>query len=541
MSLDKNIFPTPEDVPKAYDMPRMDQNHYLINGEKREWKGSMQDVFSPVMIRDAAGNLTQKVLGSYPLMDAPSANAALDAAVNAYAKGCTGNYWPDFPVEQRIEHMETFIKKMSETRTPVVNYLMLEIGKSYTDACKEFDRTVQYIKDTVDELRYMNRKSTWMKEEGIHAKKGRASLGTTLVMGPYNYPLNETFTTLIPALLMGNTAVMKPAKYGVLLHEPLLNAYKESFPAGVINTVYGDGASIIQPMMKSGKVDVLAFIGGANTVNKYILPFHPNPAHLEAILGLNAKNPGIVLKHSDRKTAVKEGTAGSLSFNGQRCTALKMFFVHESIAEEFAADLASSIDNLVWGMPWTTGANITPLPDLGMVKNMESYVTDALSKGAKLVNPKGGQSVGTFFAPAVLFGVKPNMRIYNEEQFGPVVPIVTFSDITEPIKYMIDSDFGQQASIFGNNPAEVGKLVDVAFKQVCRTNLNGQCMRGPDKYPFTGRKSSAKKVLSIRDALEAFSLPSLFAAPDNEENRKLIQEMIKGGHSKYLSAGCYPS
>jgi glyceraldehyde-3-phosphate dehydrogenase (NADP+) len=99
---------------------------------------------------------------------------------------------------------------------------------------------VAYIKDTVGAVKELDRTSSrFTIEEGILAQIRRASLGVTLCMGPYNYPLNETYTTLIPALIMGNTVVFKPPKYGVLLHAPLLEAFKEAFPRGVVNTVYG--------------------------------------------------------------------------------------------------------------------------------------------------------------------------------------------------------------------------------------------------------------------------------------------------------------
>jgi len=231
---------------------------------------------------------------------------------------------------------------------------------------------------------------------------------------------------------------------------------------------------------------------------------------------------------------VNECVTGSLSYNGQRCTALKIHFVHKDKVDEFVYKLSEKIDALKKGMPWDENVKITPLPDINMAKWMTSYVDDAIAKGAKVTN-NGGQTVGTLFNPAVLFPVTKDMRVYQEEQFGPVVPIVPFSDINESIEYMINSDFGQQVSIFGNDPAQVGKLIDIAANQVCRTNLNGQCMRGPDAYPFTGRKSSAKKVLSITDALRAFSIRSMVGANDTEQNRKLLQEITKGGHSKFLS------
>src|SRR6478736_3314381 len=238
-------------------------------------------------------------------------------------------------VADRIHHVEIFLAKMKEKRQEVVNLLMWEIGKTQKDSEKEFDRTCDYIVDTIDALKDLDRKSSnFVQEQGIMGQVRRVPLGVALCMGPFNYPLNETFTTLIPALIMGNTVIFKPAKYGVLLIRPLLEAFRDSFPPGVINIIYGKGRETVGALMETGKIDVFAFIGtnkGANELKK----LHPKSHRLKAVLGLDAKNPAIVLADADLDNAVSECITGSLSFNGQRCTALKILFVHKSIVDVF--------------------------------------------------------------------------------------------------------------------------------------------------------------------------------------------------------------
>ena len=136
------------------------------------------------------------------------------------------------------------------------------------DSEKEFDRTVDYIIDTIAALKDLDRDSSRLKkEQGIYAQIRRGPLGVVLCMGPYNYPLNETFCTLIPALIMGNPVILKPAKYGILLLSPLLEAFRVSFPKGVINIIYGHGKDTVGTIMETGKVDVFAFIGSSKTSN----------------------------------------------------------------------------------------------------------------------------------------------------------------------------------------------------------------------------------------------------------------------------------
>ena len=526
------MFPAINEIPEKYRVEPFDQHSYLVNGEIIQWTGEQKDVFSPIYIKEG-GEVKPYRLGSYPMLSGEAALTALDAAVKAYDLG--RGEWPTMSVKDRITHMMTFVRKMKEQRTKVVNWLMWEIGKNLADSEKEFDRTVDYIIDTIDALKNLDRESSRLRKEGgIYAQIRRGPMGVVLCMGPYNYPLNETFTTLIPALIMGNCVVFKPAKFGVLLIHPLLEAFKESFPKGVINVVYGSGQETVGAIMKTGKVDVLAFIGGhvaANAIKK----MHPKPHRLRAVLGLDAKNPAIVLEDANLDNAVEECISGSLSYNGQRCTALKIIFVHEKIAAEFNKRYLEKLTKLKSGMPWEAGVMLTPLPETHKPQYLQELITDAESKGAKVINEGGGKIDHSYVYPAVLFPVNSTMRVYHEEQFGPVVPILTFKDISEPIDYMVESNFGQQVSIFSADDKNLAQLIDPLVNQVCRVNINSQCQRGPDSYPFNGRKDSAEGTLSVSDALRVFSIRTMVAGKDTELNRSLLTEILEKRESNFLS------
>lgn len=528
-----NLFPGEQDIPDSYRIPEpMEQREYLIGGGLLIWQGDQQPIKSPVCIRRNA--VAEQVnIGSTPLMDSATALKALDAAVKAYDAG--HGAWPTMSVAERIDHVETFLARMRERRDEVVKLLMWEIGKNLRDSEKEFDRTCDYIVETVNALKDLDRRSSRFEiEQGTLGQIRRVPFGVTLCMGPYNYPLNETFTTLIPALIMGNTVIFKPAKYGVLLIRPLLKAFQESFPPGVINVIYGRGRATVGVLMESGKVDVFAFIGtnkGASELKK----LHPKPHRLRAILGLDAKNPGIILKDVDLENAVKECVTGALSFNGQRCTALKILWVQESIADRFIERFNQRVAELKPGMPWEPGVALTPLPEPGKTEYLRQLVEDAVSKGARVVNENGGTINQTFFYPAVLYPVNGNMRVYHEEQFGPVIPIVPYRELDEVIRYVLDSNFGQQLSIFGEDPTDVARLVDAFSNQVGRINLNAQCQRGPDTFPFNGRKDSAEGTLSVADALRQFSIRTLVAAKNDGQSKALISDIIRNRRSNFLS------
>jgi glyceraldehyde-3-phosphate dehydrogenase (NADP+) len=529
----QGMFPAEADIPAAYGLSEpVEMNRFLLNGELRRWEGPMQEVVSPVCIRQGAG-LTRKMIGRFPVMTEGDALAALAAAVEAYDSG--RGKWPTMPVAARIQCVQEFAWRMKEKRGEVVRLLMWEIGKSLKDSEKEFDRTVDYIMDTIDALKELDRVSSrFVIQQGIIGQIRRSPLGVTLSMGPYNYPLNETFTTLIPALIMGNTVLLKPPRHGILLFSPLLKAFQESFPPGVVNTLFGAGRTITPPLMSSGKVDVLAFIGSSKAAD-LLQKAHPKMHRLRSVLGLEAKNPAIVLPDADLDKSVEECLVGCLSFNGQRCTALKIIFVHQSIAERFVAAFARAVSALKHGMPWEPGVVITPLPESGKPKYLAELVSDATRHGAEVVNDGGGVVNETFFSPAVLYPVNAKMRIYTEEQFGPVIPILPFNDLSVPIDYITESAYGQQVSIFGHEPTELANLIDPLVNQVSRVNINSQCQRGPDIFPFTGRKDSAVGTLSVSDALRAFSIRALVAARDSDQNKEIIRTIVREGRSNFLS------
>jgi glyceraldehyde-3-phosphate dehydrogenase (NADP+) len=526
-------FPNDDRVPEKYRIASLiEQRQYLCDGAIIEWTGPQQDVLSPIC-EAIDGTVRQKLIGSYPLLTEEQTLDALDAACRAYDHG--RGLWPTMSVEERINHVETFAHLMQEQREEVVKLLMWEIGKALPDATKEFDRTVDYIRDTIHALKDLDRLSSrFVIEQGVIGQIRRAPLGVVLCMGPFNYPLNESFTTLIPALIMGNTVIFKPPKLGVLLHQPLLEAFRDSFPRGVINTVYGEGQKVIGPLMKSGRIDVLAFIGSSQVAD-IMKHQHPKPHRLRCVLGLEAKNAGIVLKDADIDNAVQECALGALSFNGQRCTALKMLFIHEEVFDAFITKFSDAVGTLKKGMPWDTGVQITPLPEPDKTKYLTELIDDALTKGAHIVNENGGTVEHTFMFPAVVYPVGPGMRLYSEEQFGPIVPIATFTNIKEPMDYVTQSDYGQQVSLFGSNAELIADLIDPLVNQVCRVNINSQCQRGPDTFPFTGRKNSAEGTLSVSDALRVFTIRTLVAAKETDANRRIIKSIVTERRSRFLS------
>jgi len=522
-------------IPKEFQLNEIiNHTEYLINGKINQWDGKQASVFSTLLC-DVSEKEPQ-LIGKTPEMSGDFALKALEAAHNAFNYG--QGEWPTMKVYERINCMENFVEKMLSKREEIVKLLMWEIGKNLNDSRKEFDRTVEYINDTIEEYKVIDRKgATFQNKSGVRALIRRGPLGVVLCLGPYNYPLNETFALLIPAIIMGNTTIFKPAKHGVLLIAPLLEAFQESFPPGVVNIVFGRGREIATPIMKTGKIDVLALIGHSSSAIS-LQDLHPQKSRLRLVLGLEAKNPGIILKDADIDLTIKECISGTLSFNGQRCTALKILYVHEDIKDEFLNKFSKAVDELKLGLPWDNTL-LTPLPEPSKPKYITDLIDDAINKGAKIINKRGGKKQKNFVFPAVLYPVNKEMNVYKEEQFGPVIPIISFNNISTPIKDMSESNYGQQVSIFGKDVDTLGPIIDSMVNLVCRVNLNSACQRGPDIYPFTGRKDSAVATLSVHDALRSFSIRTFVASKDNELNKNILREMIDSKKSHFIRTDYY--
>jgi len=270
---------------------------------------------------------------------------------------------------------------------------------------------------------------------------------------------------------------------------------------------------------------------------------------LRSILGLDAKNPAIVLKDAKLNLTISEIVSGSLSFNGQRCTALKIIFVERSISDDFLNQFLAKVKEIKIGLPWDNSF-ITPVAEKNKPSQIYHLTSDAITKGAKafidgreislndlenLLPSDEDKTYTQLVKPVILYNVNENMDIYHIEQFGPIVPIVTFESIGKPLSYIINSNYGQQASIFSNDPEKIAKIIDPLMNQVSRVNINSQCQRGPDIFPFTGRKDSAEGTLSISDALRVFSIRSLVAFKGSDENKQIVEKILDKRLSNFLN------
>jgi len=474
--------------------------------------------------------LSQEVIGHMPQFSTQQALDVLQSSIKSWDGGIGS--WPQLSLKQRMEAIESVFKILKEEkRNDIINVLMWEIGKNYKDAASEFDRTVQFVEQLLSVLKdesNMEYNNKWNDKIGAtNAFIRRAAIGIIMVLGPFNYPLNETYATLIPALLMGNIIILKIPTVGGLVHLLTMEAFNKVLPPGTINFISGSGRSTMPPLMKTGSIDGLAFIGGSNAADD-LIKNHPHPHRLKLFLQLEAKNLAIFLPdlfHNEKmlENAIDQAVLGSLNYNGQRCTALKLLFVPKKHSQQFLTKFVHKVDKLMVGLPWEKNENkypeITPLPNNKRISYMQDLISDALSKGGNIINKNGSSIIGsdesTLMVPAVIYPVNKHMKLYHEEQFGPIVPIVTYEDISEVIDYAKESKYAQQCSIFTSSSIHTSSMIDTLSNIFGKINLNSQCGRSPDTIPFSGRRSSALGTMSVMDSLKEFSVPTVISYKSN--------------------------
>ena len=514
---------------KKPTLPLVDGAKVFLNGRISKFSKESIPVTSPI-IDLTSGQRT--IIGRMAQMTKEDSLAALTSSSQAWNQG--QGKWPQMTGQERIKAIQNVIAGLKEKREEIVNVLVWEICKTTKDAEIEFDRTIEFMEATIQEYESMLKETSSVSSiNGILSIVRRAAIGIMLCLGPFNYPFNETYATLIPALLMGNVAILKLPKVGGLAHILTMEVYAKYLPPGVLNFVSGSGPTTVSPMMKTGLIDILAFIGGSKAADT-IIRDHPAPHRLTTYLGLEAKNVAIILPDADVDTAVRECLLGTLTYNGQRCTAIKLIMIHPKISKQFLAKFVPAVSALKIGLPWEEGVSITPLPEgTKKVEYLQGLITDAVRQGAKVLNPGGGSNTDSLMIPAVLFPVSRESKVFKEEQFGPVVPIVEFTKLSEISDYFKSTAYGQQAAVFTRDPAQAAGLVDLLSTAVGRVNINTQCGRSPDALPFSGRRSSALGTMSVSEALRAFSVPTVVAGKSSAGfNRSLLDDIQS--RSRYL-------
>lgn len=462
----------------------------LVNGE---WKTSKSnkfiDIYSPV------GNC---IVGKVPAMTKEEVDFAIKCADEAQKS------WRNVPVNKRAEILYKAADLLVEKADEMAEIMMREIGKDKKSSESEILRSADYIRFTADTAKNLSGESIpgdsfpGFKKNKISLVT-REPLGVVLAISPFNYPINLASSKIAPALIAGNTVVLKPATQGSLCGLYLAKVFEQAgVPAGVLNTITGRGSEIGDYIVTHPEIDFINFTGSTEVGTRISKITSMVPLLME----LGGKDAAIVLKDADLDLAASNIVSGAYSYSGQRCTAVKRILVVDEVADKLVEKVKEKVEKLKVGNP-VDGAEVVPLIDNKAADFVWELIDDARDKGAHLL--VGGKREENLIYPTLFDYVTTDMRLAWEEPFGPVLPIIRVKDKDEAIEIANKSEYGLQSSVFTENINEAFYVADRL--EVGTVQVNNKTERGPDHFPFLGVKASGIGTQGIRYSIEAMSRP----------------------------------
>ncbi|MBE6053725.1 MAG: NADP-dependent glyceraldehyde-3-phosphate dehydrogenase [Clostridium sartagoforme] len=462
----------------------------LVNGE---WitsdSNNFIEIYSPI------GNC---LVGKVPAMTKGEVDFAINNAKEAQKS------WKKVPVNKRAEILYKAADLLIEKVDEMSDVMMREIGKDKKSSESEILRSADYIRFTADTAKNLSGESIpgdsfpGFKKNKISVVT-REPLGVVLAISPFNYPVNLAASKIAPALIAGNSVVLKPATQGSLCGLYLAKVFEQAgVPAGVLNTVTGRGSVIGDYIVTHPSIDFINFTGSTEVGTRISSITSMVPLLME----LGGKDAAIVLKDADLDLAASNIVSGAYSYSGQRCTAVKRILVVEEVADKLVAKVKEKVENLKVGNP-VDGAEVVPLIDNKSADFVWELIDDARGKGAHLL--VGGKREENLIYPTLFDYVTTDMRLAWEEPFGPVLPIIRVKDKDEAIEIANKSEYGLQSSVFTENINEAFYVADKL--EVGTVQVNNKTERGPDHFPFLGVKASGIGTQGIKYSIEAMSRP----------------------------------
>jgi alpha-ketoglutaric semialdehyde dehydrogenase len=430
---------------------------------------------------------TSEVVGVHPSSGRADVVAAIDAAEGAFAE------WRSMGGPARGKILFTAAQILEDRAAAVGRDLTREEGKTVPEGTGETLRAVELLEYYGGEARRITGETFPSGQPNTFLYTVKEPLGVVGLITPWNFPIAIPAWKALPALVAGNTVVLKPASLAPISSYHLVNALVDAgLPAGVLNMVTGPGSTVGAEIATNPRVKAVSFTGSNATGSRLYDEVTGRNAKCQCEMG--GKNPVIVLADADIERAVKEVIAGAMFSTGQKCTATSRVMVEEAVAAEFTDLLVEKVSALTVGNGQQEGVQIGPAVDQAQLDNILEYIEIGKNEGAELLT--GGERLtggeydsGFYVAPAVFGGMTPSMRIAQEEIFGPVVGVIPVASFEEAMDVANDVEFGLSASIITKDLGRTFEYINGI--QAGLVHVNAQTAGAEVQVPFGGYKGSS--------------------------------------------------
>lgn len=418
---------------------------------------------------------TGKAICTVPDSGSDDVEMALLAASGAQPQ------WAKTPAIERARILRSLSAAIRRNTESIARVIVEEQGKTLGLARVEVAFTAEYIDYMAEWARRIEGEILESDRQGESIFLFRQPIGVIAGILPWNFPFFLIARKAAPALVTGNTIVIKPSE------ETPHNAVKfcellaeTDAPPGIINFVHGRGASTGHSLASSRQIGMISFTGSVETGSAIMSAAAPNITKVNLELG--GKAPVLVMGDADIDLAVKAVTASRVINSGQVCNCAERVYVQHGVAEEFIDKLANAMKATRFGDPLVDeSVDYGPLINEAGYKKVERLVRSAVADGATVVTggKRGGGGAGYFYEPTVVTDCRQEMEIVRREIFGPVLPVVTFHDLDEAISYANDSDYGLTSSVYTRDLGVALKVIrEIRFGETYINRENFEAMQG---------------------------------------------------------------
>jgi aldehyde dehydrogenase (NAD+) len=427
---------------------------------------------------------TNDIIGTIKLSTRAEAREAVEAAYNAF-KG-----WKNTPAPTRGRIVAKAARLMEDNKEELAQILTREEGKTLAEARGEMSRSINVAEFCAGESRRLNGETIQSELPANFAYTIKEPHGVVACITPWNFPVAIPVWKIAPALVAGNTVVFKPAETTPATAVRICEIFEEAgLPKGVLNLILGKGSEIGDEIANHAAVKAISFTGSTEIGIKLYEQAARRGAKVQCEMG--GKNPVVVMEDADMDLAVESTAQGAFGSTGQRCTATSRAVVVDKIADEFVQKIVERAKKMRIGDGADANTEMGPSVDEKQFNTVLKYIDIGREDGAEMLcggkRAEGdGLENGYFVEPTVFDKVTPDMRIAQEEIFGPVLSVLRVKDFEEAMIVANDSQFGLTSSIFTNDPNLIFRFVDEI--ETGMTHINSPTTGGEAHIPFGGVK-----------------------------------------------------